>query len=214
VLLEGHARQAAFAGRQGQRSDRRVEGGGGQPGQRLRGLRTRGAHGAAQPVGKRGAGCARAFELEVDPFDQEALDAPPDRRVVAEIHVVHPRAMQAAEVRVIAHVRLVPDRLGPAERAQQTQPSELGERGVDRAAAEIGERVTATVVDLVGGEVLGPSAGEGREDGPALRRDPHPARAQRGGDVVIGQRHAGIVYHVGPIGKRLQDIVLPNRETA
>jgi hypothetical protein len=65
-------------------------------------------------------------------------------------------------------VRLIPDRLGRAEGGQEPQLAELRQRGVDRAAAEIGQRLRRSGVDLIGREMLGGAALERTENGAAL----------------------------------------------
>ena len=76
-------------------------------------------------------------------------------------------------------VRLIPHGLGRAEGGQEPQLAELRQRGVDRAAAEIGQRLRRPGVDLVGGEMLGGVALERSENGATLGGAAQPAGAQQ-----------------------------------
>ena len=88
-------------------------------------------------------------------------------------------AEPAAKMIMGLDVDLVADGLGGADRSEGAQFGQLGEGRVDRAPAQLGDFAKGAGVDLLGGEVLGLTAGEGAEYRPALRRDAQRETSQQ-----------------------------------
>jgi hypothetical protein len=179
VVVEDDAHEAVGRGGQRQRPERRVERSGGET-LWQRGRRpAAGALGAdPQPLVVVGALGAHALDGHDDLLDDEAARREPRRVRVGDVDVEQPQAQAAAEVLVRRGIRLVAHRLRAAAGDEDAELRELGEGGVDGAAAELGDVRRRPGVDLVGREVLGDLVGEGPEDRSALRGHPQPAGAQ------------------------------------
>ena len=140
------------------------------------------AHALLQAALVVGAVGTRALGAGLDPLQREAAR----HRLLAgleRVEVEEPKAQTAAEVVVGLGVGLVAHRLGRAERRQQAGLGELGERGVDGAAPEIGKLPRGARVDLVGGQVLPRAGSEREQDRAPLRRAAQPELAQHVADV-------------------------------